>query len=429
MPRKVRDANLETRTARSRLTARHDPYFRLIEPGLHLGYRKTKSGPGTWLVRRRVGTETDKRYSTENLRTRDGELVLADDYDDADGITILTFGQAQQQAQAKSGRKEKTRAYTVADALEDYLRRLEHEGRSEHALNDARRRVAAFVLPALGDIKLSALTTKKLRQWRDGLATAPRRVRTRKGEEQQFRERDDDEDAKRARRATANRCWTILRSALNSAFHDGECESDLIWRRIKPFRNVEAARTRYLTIAESQRLINACQPDFRRLVQGALQTGCRYGGLVKLEVRDFNSDAGTIAVQRSKREEPRYVILSDEGKAFFREITAGRAPKEKVFLRADGAPWRASQQGRPMIKACEVAGITPPISINALRHTWASLSVMAGMPDMVVAKNMGHTSTRMIQKHYAHLSPSYVSDEIRKNAPQFGFEPDKKATK
>ena len=45
MPRKVRDANLETRTARSRLKTRHKPYFRLIEPGVHLGYRKLPSGP------------------------------------------------------------------------------------------------------------------------------------------------------------------------------------------------------------------------------------------------------------------------------------------------------------------------------------------------------------------------------------------------
>src|SRR5262245_12184949 len=37
------------------LRARHKPYFRLIEPGLHLGYRKLTSGPGTWLARRYSG--------------------------------------------------------------------------------------------------------------------------------------------------------------------------------------------------------------------------------------------------------------------------------------------------------------------------------------------------------------------------------------
>ena len=79
MPRKVRDANLETRTARSRLPVRHKPFFRLIEPGLHLGYRKLPSGPGTWLVRRYRG---EGRYVVANLRTPDGELILADDFED-----------------------------------------------------------------------------------------------------------------------------------------------------------------------------------------------------------------------------------------------------------------------------------------------------------------------------------------------------------
>jgi hypothetical protein len=69
MPRKVRDSNLETRTARSRLPVRHKPYFRLIEPGLHVGYRKLPSGPGTWVTRRYAG---EGRYTVENLRTADG---------------------------------------------------------------------------------------------------------------------------------------------------------------------------------------------------------------------------------------------------------------------------------------------------------------------------------------------------------------------
>src|SRR5262245_62431524 len=82
VPRKVRDSSLETRTARARLRVAHKPYFRLIEPGLHLGYRKLASGPGTWLARRYNGAGA---YTLENLRTADGTLVIADDYSDADG--------------------------------------------------------------------------------------------------------------------------------------------------------------------------------------------------------------------------------------------------------------------------------------------------------------------------------------------------------
>jgi hypothetical protein len=92
VPRKLRDSNLETRTARSRLPVRHKPFFRLIEPGLHLGYRKLTSGPGTWLARRYTG---EGRYILENLRSADGAFVLADDFEDADGDKVLSFAQAQ----------------------------------------------------------------------------------------------------------------------------------------------------------------------------------------------------------------------------------------------------------------------------------------------------------------------------------------------
>ena len=38
---------------------------------------------------------------------------------------------------------------------------------------------------------------------------------------------------------------------------------------------------------------------------------------------------------------------------------------------------------------------------------------MNGVPPIVVAKNLGHSDTRMVEKHYGHLAPSYVADAIR----------------
>jgi hypothetical protein len=43
------------------------------------------------------------------------------------------------------------------------------------------------------------------------------------------------------------------------------------------------------------------------------------------------------------------------------------------------------------------------------------------MPLMVVARNLGHSDTRMVEKHYGHLAPSYVSDAVRAHAPRFGI--------
>jgi hypothetical protein len=45
------------------------------------------------------------------------------------------------------------------------------------------------------------------------------------------------------------------------------------------------------------------------------------------------------------------------------------------------------------------------------------------MPLMVVARNLGHADTRMVEMHYGHLKQDYVTKEIRKGAPKFGFKP------
>jgi integrase len=415
MPRKVRDANLETRTARNRLKVAHKPYFRLIEPGLHLGYRKLADGPGTWVARRYSGNGA---YAVENLRAPDGAIILADDFADADGDRVLNFAQAQTRVR---GPRVAAGAYTVANAMDDYIRFLQSDGRSEHSLQDARYRANALILPQLGTVKVAQLTSDRLRRWRDELVSVGPRLRTRKGEEQKYRDGD-----KRASRASANRTWTTLRAALNHAFSEGKTDSDSAWRKVKPFRSVEVARVRYLSVAEAKRLINACDADFRQLVQAALQTGARYGELINLEVRDFNPDGGTLAIRQSKSGKPRHVILTDEGQRLFAALAAGRGGHTLMLRKADGQAWGAGHQVRPMQEACERAKITPAVNFHALRHTWASLAVMNAMPLMIVARNLGHTDTRMVEKHYGHLAPSYVADAVRKHAPSFGFKPDKK---
>ncbi len=46
---------------------------------------------------------------------------------------------------------------------------------------------------------------------------------------------------------------------------------------------------------------------------------------------------------------------------------------------------------------------------------------MKGVPLPVIAKQLGHADTRMTEKHYAHLSPSYVADTIRQHFPRLGM--------
>jgi integrase len=415
MARRTPDARLEGRESRSRLPSRGKPHYRLLEPGLHIGYRRLKGRKGrpavagTWVARHYLGGQT---YSVERIGT-------ADDFSDADGVAILNFAQAQDKARQHMVRRVHTAngitgPVTVRAAVEAYLEFLESNRKSAI---DSRHRARAHVYPTLGNVEVASLTTDMLRRWHGGLAKALPRARTKPGRPQRHREFDGSEEAIRRRRSSANRVLTILKAALNHAFHDGKVASDVAWRKVKAFRDVDAARIRYLTVAEAQRLINACASEFRPLVQAALQTGCRYGELCRLEVVDFNRDAGTVAIRKSKSGKARHVVLTDEGAEFFKGLTAGRAGNEPMF----GRQWGVSHQLRPMAEAVTRAKIAPAISFHVLRHTWASHAVMNGVPLLVVAKNLGHADSRMVERHYGHLAPSYIADAIRAGAPRFGM--------
>ena len=103
-----------------------------------------------------------------------------------------------------------------------------------------------------------------LRKWHRDLAKAPRRIRTHKGAaEHQTRPIDlSDPEAARRRKVSANRILGLLKAALNYAFTEGKAASDVEWRRVKPFKDVNQSRANYLTLAECKRLLNAADPEF-----------------------------------------------------------------------------------------------------------------------------------------------------------------------
>ena len=136
---------------------------------------------------------------------------------------------------------------------------------------------------------------------------------------------------------------------------------------------------------------------------------------------DFNPDSGTLAIRMSKTGTPRHVVLSEEGASFFGRLATGKSANGLLLARDDGAAWEKSWQVRPMQAACKAARIKPAVSFHVLRHTWASLTVMNGAPLLVVAKNLVHLKTRMVEKHYGHLAPSFIAEAIRDAAPRFGL--------
>ena len=407
MPRTLQDAKLDTRAARLRLEERREPYWRSISEGLGIGYRKGAKG-GTWIAR---------HYSDEHGR-RFQSLGTSDDVADADGTHILSFAQAQETARkwfydlAKQDNGDlKVGPYKVCDVMADYV--TDYKRRGGKGLYSLETTINAHILPVFGDMLVSKLTRTRIEAWHDGLASKPPRLRSKKGAEQKYRPVPQGEDAIRQRRSTANRILTMLKAALNLAYQHRRVANREAWEAVKPFREADSAKIRYLNDKESLRLVNVCPNDLRNLVTGALLTGARYGELIALKVAEFDPDNGTIQIIRSKSGKPRHIVLTGEGKSFLKQVVMGKKGDDLIFTRSAGAKWQRIDQYRQMKAACQKAQIAPLVSFHILRHTYASRLAMKAVPMAVIAAQLGHSDTRMTEKHYAHLAPSYIADTVR----------------
>ena len=59
------------------------------------------------------------------------------------------------------------------------------------------------------------------------------------------------------------------------------------------------------------------------------------------------------------------------------------------------------------------------MGFHQLRHSYASIAVQNGLPLQILAQNLGHADSRMVEKHYAHLESEYVRDQIERNTASF----------
>lgn len=429
MARRVKDQKIDSRTSRLKLKVRSKPYFCRIGPDTHLGYRRLRDRDGSWTVRRYVKDRPSNPYDFE-------VIGHADDLNDANGGTVLTFDQAVDVARQRMHAPfAKKKVVTVADAVELYLEDLERGGRGVDSLVDARGKLERFVLSApvvpdddepdlkvpFGTVPLEDLTTELISNWLLDLATSAPRTRSgtvRNGWE-------GTEDQKRARRANAARVWNTFRAVLYCAFRKSKVSSSVAWERVEALRDIDKARDRALTVVELQRLTNGADPEFRPMLKAGMLTGSRYSSLADLRVKDFNPDAGTLTLAHrkgSKGTKTYYCHLNAESHAFFAGLCAGRKSDELILRRDDGSAWNKSNQQRPMAEACKRAGLDPPVTFYALRHSWISLAVMGGMSFADVAANCG-TSVKMIEKHYSHLDKKHRAKQVEQFAPTFGIDP------
>jgi integrase len=379
MARRPRSSTLETRTNRLKLPLRKRPHgFVTIAPGIALAYRRCK-GAGRWIVRCADG----RGSSWQKV------FAVADDFEEANGESVLDFWQAQIRAKELArGTVDTGRPITVDEALDAYAAHLAARG----GLAGNVSRVRHHLPPALAAKPVALLTPRELEHWRNALPVKP---------------------------ATINRMGHVVKAALNlAAKHDPRITNVNAWKvGLALLPNTHRPRNTILSDAQVLVLIeaaNADDPAFGLFCEVGAVTGARVSQITALEVGDLqsNGEGPRLLMPSSrkghagKRIERKPVPIPASLAARLRQAARDRDGSEPLLLRADGKPWSATSADHrmPFARAVARVGLDRKTVFYSLRHSAIVRQILAGTPLRVVAAACD-TSTAQIERTYsAHIS-------------------------
>lgn len=248
-------------------------------------------------------------------------------------------------------------------------------------------------------------------------------------------------NAKRLGASSQRQVHQFLVSALGEAYR-----LELIQRNVaelvrpNPPRGSEQQRFPAFTAEQASKFVEVCQQFHRaegRAFIFALSTGLRRGELCGLRWQDVDFEGAAIQVVEVLAEDKggpivttpktvgsrRTVYLSpsaveilreqQQAEAIQREYLSQPVPGHnrdyqrkrqwtgglRVFTNTTGGALDPSNLNRVMQTLCVNAGV-PRLSVHGLRHTYASLSLMRGVPIEVVSKQLGHASPAFTLSQY-----------------------------
>jgi integrase len=397
--RKVRHSALESRSARLKLPVRRKPFNGpVLARGVSLLYRRNR-GNGTWVLK---ASDGHGQYWTRRFAD-------ADDFDDSNGKSVLTFFEAQDAAkQLARGAEDGTAGtapLTVDGALKDYKRDL--EARNANPYNAESPRVHLTTVLLAKPVQL--LSAHELKKWRDGLLSkmAP---------------------------ATVNRVCRCLCAALELARqHDARIQNQQAWEvGLAGLPDAQEARNVVISDDKVREFVaTAYQHEHQLglLIDLLSITGARPSQAVRLRVEDLHdhpvrpklmmpkSAKGGGRNRSAKRTERYSVPITVQLAAKLREAAESRADDAPLLTQADGSAWGSNpgqRYHRHVDNIVTAIGLDPAVvTVYALRHSSIVRMLLANLPIRLVA-SLHNTSVAMIEKTYSKYITEYSDDISRK---------------
>jgi integrase len=414
------------RAERRRLAARTAPYWRGIDPDVHLGYRKGIRG-GVWLVRWRAGDG----YRQQKIGTADDELRVGTlDFEEAVRSARVIVEEGRRAAKSA----EAGPVVTVGVAVENYARmrdarhiaRMGRIGRSDATYRLERyisgraasgNRKAIEPSP-LRDVPLHALSERDLEKWRSALPV-------------------------KLKGTTQRRLVNDLRAALNDGYmaqrrHLPSTVPEVIKYGLRTagltdYDDEIARENQILTDAQIRDVIGAARMvddkqewdgDLYRMIILLAATGARFSQIARMRVADVQEDALRLMVpvsQKGTGERKGRVpvpvgpdvlnalkpILDQRpvSDVLLQRWRSKQVPGSIRWVRDQRGPWQnAAELVRPWKEVRALVGL-PDLVPYALRHSSVVRGIRANLPIRLVAE-IHNTSVAMIERHYGRYVAS-----------------------
>jgi integrase len=256
------------------------------------------------------------------------------------------------------------------------------------------------ILPTLGELRLSSISTTDVTDWVASLVAQGHGA------------------------SSINKAVALLKQIMKGAVN-----AELIRRN--PVVDIEVPTIvprdqKALTLGELKRLVESC-PDHRALLLTLGLMGLRISEATALQVRDISLIDSKLTVSRShthgadyrrivsttKTKKPRTLDIPAPVLEALKPLLSGKKAKEFVFLgqKGLGAISYSWFRNSVFMPAVEALGIEE-IGIHSLRHTAASLLISQGAQITTVSNILGHASIVQTLRTYGHYYPSDVKQSL-----------------
>ena len=293
---------------------------------------------------------------------------------------------------------------TVREYLEHWLETAARPRLTERAFEDYEGLIRRYVVPTLGAKRLVKLTPVEIQAVYGNMPKKGLSART------------------------VRYCHMVLNNALNQAVR---------WQMTSqnPAQHVDLPKERKeemqaLSEEESCHFLEVAKGDKHYVLFAfLLGTGLRPGEAFALKWSDFDAAKGTITVQRTwasgkggykfmppKTPQSRRTLDLPEGLTRLHlEHRMSVGESELIFPSEADTPLSgrnvAKRNFRPLLRK---AGLPVTLRLYDLRHTHATLLLIAGVNPKIVSERLGHSSVTLTLDTYSHVLPGMQRDSAQK---------------